>query len=203
MFAPFDSLAAMANYDSRIDAYIAKSGDFARPILERVRKLIHTACPDVEESIKWGAPFYLHEGILVATPAFKRHCALIFWKGRLFLTDEQQIALRQLKSRSDLPAKKILSNYIKQAIKLNIDGVKVPSDLQMKSKKKVIVPAYFSTVLKKNKQAFAAFQKFSPSHRREYVDWITGAKREETRAARIEKAIKQLAAKKSLHWKYR
>ena len=193
----------MASHNPRIDAYIAKSGDFAKPILEQVRTLVHAACPEVEETIKWGVPFYLHQGILATTPSFKRHCALIFWKGRLFLTNDQKKALRRLTSKTDLPAKKILSNYIKQAIKLNTDGVKAPARSETKPKKPVVVPPYFRTALKKNKQALAAFEKLSPSHKREYVEWIVEAKREETRAVRIEKAVKQLAEKKSLHWKYR
>lgn len=193
----------MGNHDPRVDAYIAKSGDFAKPILEQVRKLMHALCPEVEETIKWSAPFYLHQGIVATTPAFKRHCALIFWKGRLFLTDKQKTDLRRLTSVADLPSKKILSNYIKQAIKLNTDGVKAPARPESKPKKAVVVPAYFMAALKRNKQALAVFEAFSPSHKREYVDWITEAKREETRAIRIEKAVKQMAEKKSLHWKYR
>jgi uncharacterized protein YdeI (YjbR/CyaY-like superfamily) len=193
----------MGNHDSRIDAYIAKSGDFAKPILEHVRKLVHAACPEVEETIKWNAPFYLRQGIVATTPAFKRHCALIFWKGRLFLTNDQKTALRRLTSIADLPAKKVLSNYIKQAIKLNTDGVKAPARSETKPKKAVVVPPYFATALKRNKPALAVFEKMSPSHKREYVEWISEAKREETRIARMEKAIKQLVERKSLHWKYR
>ena len=99
----------MPKKDPRIDAYIARAADFAKPILNRIRKLVHAACPDVEETIKWNSPFFEHDGILLATPAFKRHCALIFWKGRLFLSKDQKTKLRRLTSISDLPGDKILT----------------------------------------------------------------------------------------------
>lgn len=192
----------MPNHDPRIDAYIAKSSDFAKPILNRVRKLVHKACPDVEETLKWNAPHFLHQGILVAMPAFKQHCALIFWKGRLFLDRDRKMKLRRLTSLSDLPSDKVLMAYLKQAIKLNTDGVKAPARSKASAKKPVVVPGYFLTALKKNKKALAAFGNFPPSHKREYVDWIVDAKREETRARRIKTALEWLAKGKSRNWKY-
>lgn len=190
----------MLNKDPRIDAYIAKSADFAKPILIRIRRLIHLACPRVEESIKWGSPFYLHKGILLATPAFKNHGALIFWKGQLFLSKEQKTKLRRLTSNSDLPGDKILAGYIRKAVELNEAGVKTPA--QPKSKAAVAVPDDLLAALKKNKKALAAFEEFPPSHKREYVEWIVEAKREETRTRRLRTAIKQIAGGKSLNWKY-
>ena len=174
--------------DPRIDAYIAKSADFAKPILNRIRRLVHAACPDVTETIKWNSPFYEHKGILLATPAFKKHCALIFWKGRLFLSKDQKTRLRRLTSVSDLPGDKILTGYIKKAIELNEAGIKIPRP-KPKTKKAVVVPDYFLAALKQNKKALAAFEDFRPSHKREYVQWITEAKREETRAKRLKTAI--------------
>src|SRR5580698_9139079 len=114
----------MAKKDARVDAYIAKSGDFPKPILNRIRTLVHKACPQVEETIKWSAPFYVHQGILVATPAFKRHCALIFWKGKLILGKERA-KFRRLTSLADLPADKILLGHIRKAAELNEAGIKV------------------------------------------------------------------------------
>lgn len=93
----------MPKPDPRVDAYIAKSADFARPILNRIRKLVHAACPDAVETIKWNAPFFEHKGILLTVPAFKQHCALIFWKGRLFLGKDRE-KLRRITSTADLPA---------------------------------------------------------------------------------------------------
>ena len=191
----------MPKKDPRVDAYIARSADFAKPILNRIRKLVHAACPDVTETIKWNSPFYEHKGILLATPAFKRHCALIFWKGRLFLSKDQKTKLRRLTSISDLPGDKILTGYIRKAVALNEAGVKTPRP-KPKAKKALVVPDYFLAALKKNKKALTAFENFSPSHKREYVEWITEAKREETRAKRIKTAIELMARGKSRNWKY-
>jgi uncharacterized protein YdeI (YjbR/CyaY-like superfamily) len=190
----------MAKKDPRIDAYIAGAGDFAKPILNRIRKLVHIACPHVEETIKWNFPFFVHKEILVAMPAFKRHCALIFWKGKLILGKERT-KYRRLTSLADLPTDKILLGYIRKAVELNEAGIKVP--VRRAAKKPVIVPDYFRTALRKNPRARAAFENFSPSHRREYVEWITSAKLEETRARRMEKALKTLAQGKARNAEYR
>jgi uncharacterized protein YdeI (YjbR/CyaY-like superfamily) len=192
----------MPKRDPRVDAYIAKSADFAKPILQHIRKLVHSACPPVKESIKWNSPFFEHKGILLAMPAFKKHCALIFWKSRLFLGNDQKTKLRRLISISDLPGDKILTGYIKKAVELNEAGVKSPARAKPKAGAKLVVPDYFLAALKKNKKALATFEAFPPSHKREYVQWIVEAKQEETRARRMQTAIQQIAAGKSRNWKY-
>src|SRR5471032_275085 len=192
----------MSKKDPRVDAYIAKAADFAKPVLIRIRKLVHAACPDVTETIKWNSPFYERKGILVCTPAFKQHSALIFWKGRLiFGTGDQRKKFRRITSLSDLPGDKILTGYIKQAVALNEAGVKTPRT-KPKTAKKVAVPDYFLAALKKNKKALLTFENFSPSCKREYVEWIVEAKREETRVKRLKTAIEWLAAGKKQNWKY-
>jgi uncharacterized protein YdeI (YjbR/CyaY-like superfamily) len=191
----------MSKQDPRIDAYIAESADFAKPILNRIRKLVHAACPDVTETIKWSAPFYEHKGILITTPAFKKHCALIFWKGKLFLGKERE-KYRRLTSLADLPGDKILTGYIRQAVALNEAGVKVPRP-KPGAVRKITVPDYFLAALKKNKKARSAFENFSPSHKREYVQWIVGAKRAETRDKRVKAAVKRISGDESLNSKYR
>jgi uncharacterized protein YdeI (YjbR/CyaY-like superfamily) len=187
----------MAKKDPRVDAYIAEAGDFAKPILKRIRKLVHAACPQVEETMKWNSPFFVHQGILVAMPAFKQHCALIFWKGKIIL-GKDRTKYRRLMSPADLPADKILLGYIRKAVELNEDGVKV----RRPKAKEVAVPDYFRVALSKNRKALATFKKFSPSHRREYVEWITSAKLEETRGRRMAKALKTLAQGKSHNAQY-
>jgi hypothetical protein len=196
----------MSKKDPRVDAYIAKAADFAKPILIRIRKLVHTACPDVTETIKWNAPFYEHKGILICTPAFKKHCALIFWKGKLIfkelpVKDNPRKKFRRLTSNADLPGDKILTGYIRQAVELNESGLKTPRS-KPKPKPKLVVPDYFLAALKKNKKSLATFGKFSPSCKEEYVEWITEAKREQTRIKRMQTAIQWLAAGKSRNWKY-
>ncbi len=192
----------MPKRDPRIDAYITRAAGFAKPILNRIRKLVHAACPRVEESLKWGSPFYTYKGILIATPAFKQHCALVFWKGKLIVSLDQRKKFRLLTSISQLPGNKILLGYIRKAVELNETGVKNPAYARPKVKQAVVVPDYFLAALRKNKKALTAFENFPPSHKREYVEWITGAKREETRVKRIQTAIKQMAEGKSRYWKY-
>ena len=191
----------MPKIDPRVDAYIAKAANFARPILTRIRKLIHAACPDVMETIKWNSPFYEHKGILIATPAFKKHCRFVFWKGRLFLGKERN-KLSCITSLADLPGDKILTGCIKKAVALNEAGIKQPASAKPKVKRKIAVPDYFLVALGKNKKALAVFEKFSPSCKREYIEWITEAKREGTRDSRIKTAVEWIAKGKSRHWKY-
>jgi uncharacterized protein YdeI (YjbR/CyaY-like superfamily) len=197
----------MPKRDPRIDTYIARAADFAKPVLNRIRRLVHAACPQVEETIKWNSPFYLYKGILLATPAFKQHGAFFFWKGKLLFSDypaknNPRGKLRHITSITDLPADKILTGYIKQAVKLNEAGIKIPRP-RPKAKKEVVVPDYFLAALRKNKKALAVFGNFSPGHKREYVQWITGAKREETRVRRIRTAIQWLAKGKSRNWEHK
>jgi len=181
----------MANKDPRIDDYIARSADFARPVLEHLRKLIHKAWPDVEETIKWSMPFFQNNGApLCNMAAFKEHCAFGFWNATLLKDPEGILQVKdknamghldRITSKKDLPVDKILLAYIREAAELNEKGVKKPKPVAA-PKKELPVPPALTTALKKNKKALAAFEGFSPSHRREYIEWITEAKREEIRA---------------------
>ncbi len=207
IFAEVLQLPPMPNQDPRVDAYIAKAADFAKPILIRIRRLVHAACPTVTETVKWSTPFYEHKGILLATPAFKKHCALIFWKGRLIFRglpakENPKTRFRRIIAASDLPGDETLTGYIRKAVELNEAGIKIPARAKPKVKKEIAVPDYLLAALKKNKATLAAFERFSPSCRREYVEWITEAKREETRAKRLKTAIEWIAKGKSRNWKY-
>jgi uncharacterized protein YdeI (YjbR/CyaY-like superfamily) len=194
----------MPTTDPRVDAYIAKSPDFAKPILTHLRKLAHAASPELEETLKWRMPHFTHKGILFGMAAFKQHCAVHFWNGKLVLGDKARTGvmgnLGRVTALSDLPNKKVLLGYIKKAVELNERGVKKPSASQ--PKKKLIIPSYFRAALKKDKKAQAVFDALSYSHKKEYLEWITEAKREDTREKRIETAIQWLAEGKSRNWKY-
>src|SRR5215469_2540566 len=200
----------MPTKDPRVDAYIAKSADFAKPILKHLRKLVHTACPDVEETLKWSMPTFVHKGIVCGMAAFKEHCAFGTWKHSLITTklttnDKSHEAMGQLgrlTSLADLPPDKLLLKYVKEAVRLNEEGVKVPRPKRSTAKKGLVVPDYFSAALKKNRKAWDTFVSFSYSHRKEYVEWVTEAKRDETRAQRIETSITWLADGKARNWKY-
>jgi uncharacterized protein YdeI (YjbR/CyaY-like superfamily) len=197
----------MKTKDPRIDAYIAKSADFAKPILNHLRTVVHVACPEVEETLKWNFPHFMRQGLLCGMAAFKGHCTFGFWKGALIFPqdktgDEAMGQFGRITSLSDLPSEKILIGYIKQAVSLNEAGIKVPARTKPKEKKELVVPDYFMAALKKNKQALKSFENFSYSHKKEYVEWITEAKREETRTKRMETALEWLAKGKARHWKY-
>jgi uncharacterized protein YdeI (YjbR/CyaY-like superfamily) len=203
----------MGKKDPRVDDYIAGSADFARPVLTHLRKLVHAACPDVEEAMKWSLPHFMHQGILCSMAAFKNHCAFGFWKGSLIFGKAKTVGntpkeamghLGRITAISDLPADAALIGYIKQAARLNEEGIKPPtrSKPRSKVKKDLVVPVELMAALKKNKKALAAFEDFSYSHKKEYVEWITEAKRDETRKQRVETAIAWMADGKSRHWKY-
>jgi uncharacterized protein YdeI (YjbR/CyaY-like superfamily) len=194
-----------------MDAYIARSADFARPILNHIRKLVHAACPEVEETMKWSAPFFMRKGILCNMAAFKNHCTFGFWKASLILgkrraapnkQDEAMGQFGRIGAISDLPKDNVLIDYIKEAARPNETGTRLPPRPKLKEKKELIVSTYLQSALKRNKKALMAFESFSYSHKKEYIEWLTEAKGEETRKRRLATAIAWMAAGKSRHWKY-
>ena len=197
----------MASRDKRIDAYIAKAAPFARPILTHIRGVVHTACPDVEESLKWGAPAYLHHGILCITAAFKAHCGLVLWRAPLIVGAEKSRDARghfgRITSVKDLPSKGVLVGLLKQAVKLNESGARTSQRATPKKKKPPVrTPADLAAGLRKSAKARAEWEEFSPSMKREYIDWITEAKRPETRAERLKTTLQWVAEGKQRNWKY-
>jgi len=196
----------MPKTDKRVDAYVANAADFAKPILERLRAVVHEGCPDCEETLKWGHPSFMYNGILCGMIAFKERCALHFWKSAILAPNgendpEWQALLYHMKNVSDIPPKKTLLPLIKRAMELNETGAKVPK-AAAKPKRERTMPPVFMAAIKKNKKALAAFDNFSPSHKREYIEWITDAKAEATRDRRIAQAVEWMAEGKSRNWKY-
>jgi uncharacterized protein YdeI (YjbR/CyaY-like superfamily) len=197
----------MPSRDPRVDAYIEKSADFAKPILRHLRDVVHEACPDVEEKMKWSFPHFDYKGMMCSMASFKEHCTFGFWKPELVLGDAAKEGgmgqFGRITSVKDLPAKKVLAGYVKKAMRLNDEGVRPKRAQKSKMKKRDIdVPQDLVAALKKNAKARATFEAFSPSHRREYLEWITEAKREETRARRIAQAVEWMAEGKRRNWKY-
>jgi len=194
----------MATKEPGVDAYIQNAPAFAKPILIHLRALAHEACPQVKETLKWRMPHFSHKGILFGMAAFKQHCAVHFWKGSLILDDHRRSGgygnLGKIVAVSELPNKKTLLRYIKNAVALNEGGVRKPA--VKTAKKKLVVPAYFRAALSRNKKAQATFDNFSYSHKKEYVNRITEAKRDETRHKRIKTALQWLAQGKPQNWKY-
>ncbi|MBK8490084.1 MAG: YdeI/OmpD-associated family protein [Saprospirales bacterium] len=194
-----------------VDAYISGSADFAQPILKHLRGLIHQACPDVEETIKWSFPNFVYEGsILCHMAAFKQHCTFGFWKAVLLndphsiLTSTGETAmghLGKITCMEDLPPDEVLLDLLKQAAQLNRD--KVPLPPKPKSEQKELeVPEYFLLALADNPKAKAVFSTMSYSHKKEYLEWIMEAKTEATRQKRIQTALEWMVEGKGRNWKY-
>ena len=196
----------MVTKDPRIDAYIAKAPEFARPILTHLREVVHDGCPEVVETLKWSHPSFEYKGVLAGMATFKQHCAFGFWKHALVVGEDPKAkeamgSFGQLKSLSDLPSKTVLLRYVKKAKKLNDDGVKVVRE-KTKPKKAVAMHPRLKTALAKKKGAMVHFEGFSPSQQREYLEWIAEAKAEDTRDRRIAQAVEWISEGKPRHWKY-
>lgn len=206
----------MGTKDPRVDAYIEKSADFAKPILKKLRALVHKGCPEVGENIKWGMPAFEYKGPFCGMAAFKQHCVFGFWKAALIFGEgkargksEEKLSWgahgrdpvpARITSIKELPSDATILALIKTAKKLNDEGVKVPPS--KKKRKPLPMPKDFAAVLKKSKSAAATFEAFSPSHKREYIEWIIEAKTDETRQRRMATAIEWIAQGKSRNWKY-
>ena len=196
----------MGKRDPRVDDYIAKAAPFAQPVLEHLRNLVHRSCPQVEESIKWGMPAFLHHGMLANMAAFKQHCTFGFWKHKLvvggdrYSEDASMGQFGRVTKVGDLPPAKVVAAYIKKAAALNETGVKV--ERPNTKRPPPAVPDDLKSALAKNRKALAAFNAFTPGNQREYVDWITEAKRAETRAKRLAQAVEWIAEGKTRNWKY-
>lgn len=196
----------MGKKDPRVDAYIAKAQPFAQPILKHLRKQVHAACPGVGETMKWSMPHFDYNGVMAGMAAFKKHCTFGFWKHKLVVgndrrSDEAMGQFGCITKLSDLPSDKVLAGYIRKAAELNEKGVKVARP-KPKAKTPLHPPAYFLAALKTNQQAKKTYDAFTYSHKKEYLEWITEAKTEETRQRRLAQAIAWIAAGKQRNWKY-
>lgn len=193
--------------DPRVDEYIAKSAPFARPILRRIRAVIHAGCPAVEETMKWSFPHFMHHGILCSMASFKSHCAFGFWKEALMTGTEGPDGpitpkFGRVTSVKDLPTRAAFLRLIREAVRLNEDGVKSPPRAATNQTRSVRAPADLLAALKNNARARAAYDDMSPSHKREYIEWITEAQRDETRKRRVATAVEWIAEGRIRNWRY-
>lgn len=199
--------------DPRIDAYIARAQPFARPILEHLRALVHKAVPGVEETLKWGMPTFMsHGAIMCGMASFKAHCAFWFWKGsripdthKIFGRGDKAMGqLGRLRSLKDLPSAAILTKYMRAGAALNKTGATGPRT-PVSAKRTVNVPrtpADLSKALRGNAKAAATWKAFPPSHRKEYIEWITEAKTAETRSRRLATSLEWIVEGKHRNWRY-
>ena len=196
------------------DEYIAQAPEYARPILEKIRAAVHAALPDVEETMKWSTPHFDRDGILLGMAAFKEHARLGFWRatsmkdpeGLLDIIGKTDIGVLHAKSLKDLPTKAVLARYVKEAARVNAEARAKPKPRPKKKatrvKRDVEVPADLAAALAQNKRARTTFDAFSYTNQREYVEWLEEAKREATRAKRLQTAIDQMEEGKPRNWKY-
>jgi uncharacterized protein YdeI (YjbR/CyaY-like superfamily) len=195
----------MGSKDPRVDAYIANAQPFAKPILKHLRRVVHDACPSADETMKWSFPHFEYKGMLCSMAAFKEHCAFGFWNQSI-LSEEQKSAdamgqFGRLTTVADLPAERTLAGLVKKAAALNDQGVK-PKREAKPPRPPLKAPAYLTDALRKNKKAQTTFENFSPTQQREYVEWVTEAKSDQTRERRLATAIEWMAEGKIRNWKY-
>jgi len=196
----------MGTKDPRIDAYIAKAQPFARPILKYIRKAVHAGCPAVEETLKWNHPSFMYRGILCGMAAFREHVTFGFWKASAMSgvgarAGEAAGQFGRITSVGDLPGEKAMAALVRQAAALHDQGVKAPR-VKTAPKPPIPEPDDFTAALKKNRKALETYERFSPSARRDYLEWITEAKSDSTRQRRLATAIEWMAEGKQRNWKY-
>ena len=197
----------MPNKDPRVDAYIERSADFAKPIMTHLRKLVHKASPKVSETVKWSMPAFEYKGLVCGLAAFKNHCTFGFWKHSLleqgaFPAEKTAMgSFGRITSKKDLPPDDVIIRLVQQAVELNEKGIKVEKK-KPAAKKELVVPDYLTAALKKNKAAQKTFDNFPYSCKKEYVEWITEAKTEPTREKRLATTIEWLSEGKRRNWKY-
>ncbi len=202
----------MPSKDKRVDAYIEKAQPFAQPVLKKIRELVHKACPEVTETIKWGMPSFEYKGPMFGMAAFKKHCVGGFWKHKLLNDPKNLLGERKnqggeamgnlgcMTSIKDLPPDKAMIDFFRQAAKLNDEGIKVVKKPAVK--KPLVVPKELTTALAASKKAKSHFENFSPSQKREYAEWIIDAKTEDTKARRLKTAVEWISEGKHRLWKY-
>jgi uncharacterized protein YdeI (YjbR/CyaY-like superfamily) len=194
--------------DPRIDAYIERAKPFARPVLQHLRELVHATVPAADETVKWGMPHFTYKGKNVAGMAvFKAHCAfIVHGDGRQDAgrTDGEGMGgYGKIADMADLPDDANLAAALKDAMaSIDTRGTAQRPARAVVAKAEIPVPQDFAAALRDSAAAKATFEGLAPSHRREYLEWITEAKREDTRGKRIATALEWLAEGKRRNWKY-
>lgn len=192
----------MSTPNPRVDAFVSRAKTW-RAEIEKLRSILLDC--GLDEDLKWGKPCFSFEDKNVAIiQPFKEQCCLMFFKGAL-LEDSHgllrsqgqntQSALR-LEFTSEREIKKtVLKSYVKQAIAVEQAGLEV----DFKAKRELELPAELTQLLKKDRRLAKAFHALTPGRQRGYVLHFTGAKRSETRTARIEKCIPRILAGQGMH----
>ncbi len=198
----------MATKDPRVDAYIEAAADFAKPVLAKLRALVHKACPEVQETIKWKMPVFEYKGPLCSMAAFKHHCVFGFWKQAILFgpsaistygASGAAVIPAKITGLDDLPSDAAIMALVRQAADLNEAGVRLPP---RKQQQPLEAPVDLAHALKQAKGAAQQFKMMSTACQREYIQWIEEAKRDETRRSRIATAVEWIGQGKARNWKY-
>jgi uncharacterized protein YdeI (YjbR/CyaY-like superfamily) len=193
------------NTDARVDDYIAAAAPFARPVLEQLRAVVHAACPEATETLKWRMPFFEYRGRpLCMMAAFKQHCGFGFWQPDAKAGEADGMGqYGKLTAVGDLPPKRALMAAVKAAMQ-RIETGAPSARSRAAAKPAPAVPEDLAAALALRKHATAKrhFEAFSPIAQREYTDWITGAKTDATRSKRLATTLEWLAEGKHRNWKY-
>lgn len=205
--------AAGSTHNPKVDAYTASSAPFARPILRKLRELLHRADPRIVETIKWGCPHFEHKGIVASFAAFKEHIRFGFWRGvqvtgesdfmgRIGQTDMTAVKITHL---AQIAKDELIINWIRKAVELNEQGAPggpMAGRANKPRKAPLAPPEDLVAALKKNAVARKVFEAFPPSAQRDYIEWIVEAKQQATREKRLKQAIEWIAEGKRRNWKY-
>jgi uncharacterized protein YdeI (YjbR/CyaY-like superfamily) len=192
--------------DPRVDAYIARQADFARPILDHLRRVAHAASPDIGEAIKWGMPFFTyHDQNLANMAGFKKHVAFGFWHDKVGRESARGNAMGQfgrITRLSDLPSEEEIGALVTQATALIDAGDRPRAGPKAVKPPRAVHPA-FQAALDANPAALAVWAAFTPGKVRDYCEWIGEAKTDATRDKRVATAVEWIAQGKDRNWKYR
>jgi uncharacterized protein YdeI (YjbR/CyaY-like superfamily) len=213
---PASSSSPDPGFNPKVDLYIAQAKPFAKPILNHLRELVHQACPGVQETMKWSRPFFEYKGVILGNmSAFNAHCSFGFWGQEIgavlheakVLQEDGMGSLGKIATLEDLPAKKQMLQWLKQA-KTFIDNGQYTSPIAARNKvvkapkPQLPTPPEFTEALRSHPKAAQTFQSFAPSCQREYLEWFADAKLQATKEKRIAQAIEWLNEGKQRHWKY-
>jgi len=192
--------------DPRVDAYIAKHNNFTE-ILTTIREILLST--EFEETIKWGMPTYtIGKKNVAGIGSFKSHCGIWFFQGGL-LKDTRKVlsnaqegktqAMRQWRFTHDSKIdKNLILSYINEAIDNQKKGIRIKP-----IKKPLIIPPELAVLLHDNKVLSISFEALTLSKKREFADYVTEAKREATKAKRLEKIIPMILNNIGLHDNYK
>lgn len=192
---------AITEATSEVLKYIEQMPDFAQKICKKLRSIILKADPAIREDWKWG-PNYNCNGMVCGYGGFTQHVKFTFFNGsemkdpkHIFNHCVNNEFSRSIKYTDVLQIdEKTLTSYIRESIEINKNGFK-----RIVKNKTVELPEFLEKRIRKNKAAFTFFDNLSYGYKKDYVEWVTTAKREETRDERIEKLIKKCEMGKKMN----